>query len=601
MTTTKNSVVPLASNPAPIIPSRTNDDEIDVKALNGADLEFLIKGNHIQKHDGIYPFWRGADRDGEPFDRYDAVTTVPDDYDPLEGMRLTLRNDLVEPFEGGWASLSYKVNSADESTPDSRRVFCYLGMRDRVEPLPVAQARESHDLTLVFNEIPGEGLLLLVPRYQAIQAGDKATLVMRRFTSAGEERDPITAEYHVTRANLQQLPQWQLAKSSFVPIRGGRVAIHYEVTLVGHSAPLLSPVQTFVVGDASPVDLLRPVDIVGYTGTPLDPGNFPDGLTVRIRAYDALKPGDHVLLHWSSPAHLTPVVLVARMDVSSEVAGEVVFHVPADLLVQGIHNVFYQFARSGRALRSQSLSVEFDIPRELSAPIIEKDKEDDQRVGGRLLDAGDAILGAYVVVPDIAKPGETFEVHWQGYGTYGQQIVSTPVETNGRRFKIDPSVVAANMHQPLDANGRRIKVFYYMVAADGTRSAPSAAVDLRVAPIKLNNTVFCREADGNGNLDQSKLVANGALLRVTGAGLWSFAAIGQLFTIEVQAVAVLREAKPITAAELNSATVEQWLSRAVYGQMEHNKQHTVSGRVSFDAGDSWHKLNDAGLIPRKDR
>ena len=576
--------------------------EIDVSALKGADLEFIIKGDHIKPHSIIFPVWRGVAEDGEPFDKLDSQEEVPKDYDPLKGMVAKIPNRFVEPFEGGWAFLSYKVDDSSEASPDSMRVPCYLGLRERssnAETLAVAQARESHALTINTEGLPADGVRFLVPRYQAIQVGDKATLTVRRFTATGEDKSDVTAEYEVTEENLQQALYWQLSKGSFVPIRdGGRAEVRYEVTLAGSSNPLVSPVQAFTVTRvASGVDLLPKASIDGDSGVPLDPGLFPDGLTVRLPMYADVQPGDHVLLHWKGPAQPEPVVFAARMDASSPEGKEVVFQVPPDLLVDGEHTVFYQFARSGQALSAEALSIKFEKPRELSAPAIEGASEDGE--GRQKLQAVDAILGAYVVVPDVAVPGETVEVHWEGYQNNGRQVIDTPEEAGGRRFKIAPAVVAANMHQPLEPNGRRFKVYYYVIDAKGVRSKPSAAVDLRVLPLALGNNIFCREADGNGNLPEEALTANGALLRVTGAGLWPFAAKDQLFTIAVQDVAVLRDAKPITAAEMSSATVDQWLSRAVYGGMEDNKQYTVTGEVSFDNGDSWHSLEPARLTPKK--
>jgi len=576
--------------------------EIDVSALKGADLEFIIKGDHIKPFDIVFPVWRGAAKNNEPFDKLDSQEEVPKDYDHLVGMIAKIPNRFVELFEGGSAFLSYKVNASDEASPDSKRVPCYLGLRDRgsnAETLAVAQVRESHDLTINTEVLPADGVRFLVPRYQAIQVGDKATLTVRRFTATGEDKGDVTAAYEVTAENLQHIPYWQLSKGSFLPIRdGGRAEVHYEVTLAGSSDPLVSPVQAFTVTRvASGVDLLPKASIDGDSGVPLDPGFFPDGLAVRLPMYAGVQPGDHVLLHWKGPAHPEPVVFTARMDASSLEGKEVVFHVPPDLLVVGEHTVFYQFARSGQALSAEALAVEFKVPRALSAPVIELASQDGP--GGQQLQAVDAILGAYVVVPDVALPGETVEVHWEGYLKNGRQVTDTPEEAGGRRFKIAPAVVAANMHQPLDPDGRRLSVYYYVIDAKGVRSKPSAAVDLRVVPLALGNNIFCREANASGELHESKLTPNGALLRVTGAGLWPFAAKDQLFTIAVQGVAVLREAKPITATEMNNATVEQWLSRAVYGEMEDNKQHTVSGDVSFDNGDSWHSLEPARLTPKK--
>lgn len=88
------------------------------------------------------------------------------------------------------------------------------------------------------------------------------------------------------------------------------------------------------------------------------------------------------------------------------------------------------------------------------------------------------------------------------------------------------------------------------------------------------------------------------MLEVYGVLLWPFAATGQLFTLAIQSGAVLRDRAPVTAGELSNARIQQWLSVATYNGLEEDKQYTVYGEVSFDQGDSWHKLRPLLLIPK---
>ncbi|MNN07835.1 hypothetical protein D3C81_1206700 [compost metagenome] len=286
------------------------------------------------------------------------------------------------------------------------------------------------------------------------------------------------------------------------------------------------------------------------------------------------------------------------MDASSLQSDETVFRVDASLLVAGDHQVFYQIARAGHALTSNSLEVEFETPRSLAAPLIERAIADTP--GKQKLLADSAILGAYVTVPDIPlRPGERFEVHWDGYEKNGKQVTETPVEEGGRRFRIDPGVVAANMHQPGADDSRRFSVFYHIVDEDGVRSAPSAAVDLRVQPLVFDVNITCLQAETNGELRRSRLTPNGAMLEVSGALLWPFAAPGQPFTLAIESGTVLRDRVPVTAGEHGNKRIQQWLSVAVYNGLEESKQYTVNGNVSFDSGDSWHALRPLRLTPKK--
>jgi hypothetical protein len=516
----------------------------------------------------------------------------------------SVSNRFVEPFDGGWAFLSYKVDNADEKTPDSGRVFCYLGLRDRdggAETLSVPQARESHDCVVVVPDLETEGVRLFAPRYRAMQAGDSVELVARKFNSdGGEVMPPASAVYNVTEANLAEPLWWDVAKSHFVRVEDGRMEFQYTITLGGNSEEIKSPVQHVAVAKApSPVELLPTPSVDGFSGATLDPGNFPDGVTVRVPSYLGIQVGDYLLLHWKSPARIEPEVQFARMDASSLQGDETVFQIDPSLLVEGDHYVFYQFARAGHALTSDRLDVEFDSARSLPAPAIARSEQDG--AGRQQLLANHALLGAVVTVPDVAlRPGEHFEVHWDGYEQNGKYVTDPPEDKGCRTFKIPPSVVAANMHQPGAIHSRRFNVFYHIVDEDDVRSAPSAAVDLRVHPIVFENNVTCPQADNDGHLKRTALIAGkGAMLKVEAAVLWPFVAPDQPFTLAIENGAVLRDGVPVSPGEYSNNRIEGWLSFAVYDNLVDGKEYTVNGTVSFDNGHSWHGLLPLRLTPKK--
>lgn len=418
-----------ALNPAPDITAHLNEwGEIDVKKLNGNDLEFIIKDAELTFGQSIYPVWRGVAADGTPFDELTAMVDVPADYDTTKTMTALVANRFVEPFEGGWAFLSYKVNDALETTPDSMRVFCYLGLRDRggvTETLPVVQAQQTHDRVIVTSGLATEGVHLLAPSYRAMQIGDSIELETRRFMADGDEyMDPAYNVHEVTKDTMGAPLQWKVPKSHFMRVQGGRVEFQYTITLGANREQIKSPVQVMAVSTApSPIDLLAEPNVDGFTGAPLDPGNFSSGITVRVPAHPDIQVGDYVLLYWQTPNRGEPEVQFARMDVSNLERDETVFHIGAALLVPGDHEVFYQFAREGRALTSDRLVVEFETARELTVPAVERasaDGADKQK-----LLADHAILGAYVTVPDtLLRPGEKFEVHWDGYGEKGSSLAA---------------------------------------------------------------------------------------------------------------------------------------------------------------------------------
>ncbi|MCE1009750.1 hypothetical protein [Pseudomonas monteilii] len=586
-------------DPFPVIPLRNNDGEIDVNALQGQDLEVLIKKPDLQHGQEVFLIWRGVGVDGTPFDELGAAAEVPSDYDPAVGLSLSVKNAMVEPFKDGWAFCSYKVGDFSEATPDSLRLRCYLGVRDKGETLAVVQGRESHDRVINWNELETEGVLMQAPPYQAMQPGHRVELVIRRFDQADVEQTPVSEFHEVTAQNVGLPLLWPVSRSEFTPIRGGRAEMHYQVPLDGN--PLDSPVQVFEITEApSATPVLGAPTVDGYTGDPLDPDKYPQGVMVRVPAHPDMQAGDFVLLHWRVAQSADTLLQVARMDASSLEAKETLFLIGPQALQTGNNNVFYQYGRDGRALTSDTLTVVVEAPRNLIAPIIDHAIADG--TDKQVLNARNAIDGAYVNVPEFdLRSGESIEVHWLGHPNGGQQVVREPEPGTERRYKVDPGVVAANMHQPGDIEGRRFTVRYKIVDSEGAVVDESSPVNLRVAPLAPNPTMACPQAEANGDLKRSRLTANGAQLLISGLGLWSFAAPGQLLTIRVDGLAsgVLRNKVAITVTEFEDARVQQWLSRAVYEQMTDNLQYTVSAEVSYDKGDSWHALPTLKLTPRK--
>lgn len=590
-------------NPLPIVPLRNDTTmALDLDALGSDPLYITIKGNHIGGGDEVYMIWRGAAPDGTPFDELGAAQRVPNDYDPAVGWDgFFISNRLVVSTKDGWGFISYKVNDPAESSEDSFRVFCYVGKRPQPagERLPVAQALQSHDRVIVWDELETDGVLFLVPPYQAMQEGDRVDLVLTGYTSDGTQQPPETERLDVTADDVGQALQCWFAKSIFTRIREGRAEVQYRITLAGRPPELSSAVQTFSVARLpSTVDLLPKPEVEGYTGGPIDPGVYPRGLTVRVPSYPGLQPSDHLLLYWQDAITPVPDVQVARMDLSSVEASEIVFSIAAGALKPaGERSLLYHFAREGEAMASEPLSLQVVPGRQLQLPIIEQaenDGEEKQR-----LFATSVITGAYVIVPEIdLAPGERIEVVWQGPVDEARQVVDTPEKDSPRRFKIAPGVIAASMHQPSAPESRRFPVFYRIVA-DGAPDLPSPSIDLRVEPLAVSSypTLFCAIPSApTGDLHEDQLQPQGALLRLMP---WSFIGLGQLLTLYVEDVAVLRDAQPVTAEEIAAGWVDQWLSKEVFARMENGKVHRVHAKISFDSGVSDHRMPALGLTPHK--
>ncbi|WP_166367084.1 hypothetical protein [Pseudomonas akapageensis] len=587
----------------PNIPDLTANNEIDVDALGSDNLVTYIKYPGIALGDVIWPNWRGCSAVGQAHDLADARVDVSEEegYTEALGMPVAIPNALLQALNQGWAFYSYAVSlpqDPDDRGPESVRQFCYVGLRPlRTTQLPVVQLRESHDLHLGVDDIGSAGATAVVPPYQAMQAGDKVRLIFQGFYEGYPE--PEWSQLKTLQPEDVGAPMvWRIPRVEFDFIEGGHADIHYVIEYSESSQRTTSPTQTFRI-EPLQATLLPELRIDDYTGGPLDPNLFPNGLTVRIDPYPGLQVDDWLLLYWRGPNEAGSVVQALRLDLTSVQSESLVLRIEPQWLDVNIGaqvSVFYQYAREGGALTSQALPLAVQMPRELSPPQIEQAVAEggSGEHKGRLAASTATHNGAFVNVPEsvVVGVGESLEVHWRGHENGGRHVAERPHSgQTPKRFQIPSSAIAANMEQNAEAEAKRFEVVYRLNMAGG-QHLDSEPFNLRITPLAQSSypTIQCKQAQGNSTLSLAS-VPSGADLELN---KWSFMAVGQQVTISATGINpsnqpvhwTIRNKVAVTEEEFSGNRVEASLPRDFLRQLKLNNQFSVAVTVSFDGGES---------------
>ncbi|HDS1802877.1 TPA: hypothetical protein QEM76_005604 [Pseudomonas putida] len=581
---------------APTIEGLTALNEIDLDALGDKPLTTLIKYTGMELNDHVVVRWLGRSAAGEAYD-YTAEYFLGGGN--LEGLEVQIANSYIKDAAGGEAFYSYS-RETDGVKPKaaSLRTFCYIGVRPnrQVETLSVLQVVDSHGLIIQPDKLPGSGMRVVVPPYQAMQADDKVTLTVECYEPDGkldatwEEVVTVTQDHFGESAISGTVP-----KQNFDWIDPGYVLATYEIKFAA-GGQLEAPVQRLEVDSkgALPGYLGKP-SIDGYNeGDPLDPRSFPNGLLVKLPDYPGIADSDYLTLQWPIPGG-TPYMPSMRVDPSIRAAGSILFRISPETLAisQGANvSVSYLYGREGEALRSEVLQVNVQPTRLLNVPLVEGAAPDGGAESGNIL-ADLSISGVYVnVPPGIQLPQEELHVHWAGPGPLGEYVTKAPASPEKPlRFFIPPEYVATNMGQTQADTSWRFNVFYRLSTDAGTY-IDSMPYKLRIKPLDIATLPTVDLTDGP--VEFSKLPDAGARLSMI---KWPFIARGQLLTIVMEGVDprgngvefIVRDAKAITDAEVRDGVKNEMVPKSEFRKLNIGDNFTLYARVSFNGGEFYLK------------
>lgn len=591
--------------PEPSIPLMDDYNTIDLGDV-GPQLQTWIKYPGMALGDKVYPNWRGCGADKQAYDMAGFSIEVSEDagYDATLGLPVPIPATVLIGLDQGWVMYSYTVALQGGAIgPESLRQFCYVGVRSGLAALlPVAQLRDSHDLTLDPDLVVGSSTAAVVPPYLAMRVQDKVTLTFAGYYD-GELDDEWSQAKTLVAADLGKPLVWQVPKGQLSWIEDGYAEVGYRVDYAGGEGSSESPLQTFQIRTEESSRLIAPW-IEGYApGEDLDPGYFPDGLVVHVAPWADMRDGDRLLLHWLGEREAGNVTKELRIDPSMVDSGIILLRIEPEWLqasLGGEVHMFYQYAREGAAHSGEALTLPIRQPLDLQPPIVDKaTAEGGNGENKGVLLAQNALTGTYVDVPAsvVLPPDVSLEVHWDGHPAGGKHVATSPVGGEGRRFQIPASAIAANI---AEGDSKRFEVFY-RVLEDEKPAVDSQPFNLRIEPADRQRypSPQCAQA-GAGVLSLARVPAAGADLSLAE---WYFMAEGHLLTLEAKGVTaagqpvtqVVRNAQPVTAAEFAARRIEAKLIKAFLSSLWIDQNFTLTARVSYDGGESQVLFQDTNL------
>lgn len=589
-------------NPLPTIPDLKEGDWIDLDELGGQGLRTYLKfpGMTVDYH-VLWPRWIGCGALGETVDfvcsRVDVTTSAG--YTPALGMPVNIPHELLMSLERGLAFYSYSVSNLDDLCnrgPESLRRFCFIGERPiRLESLPVAQIRESHELARDPAAVGSSGAQAVVPPYAAMSVGDFITFIWQGYYQ-GDPEPPVVLTLRLKAEHLGQPITFSVPQSEMDFSDSAEVCYSIEYAN-GMGERGESERQTFQI--KRPVAARLPaLQINNHTGGPINPGAFPNGLTVRIQpSYADIRQGDRVLVYGVASRADRSIVTSLRVDRSVLDRGLIELPIPQQWLLNNVNSTVtlsWQYARAGSGLSSQPLTLDISKPLYLPAPIVEGATAGADLTGFLQPD----VTGAYVNVPEEAETGTgKVEMLWCGHPEGGQYTAPSPVGGTGRRFFIPPTAIAANMSAT-----RFFEVFYRVTPQGQEVHEDSVRFNLRIVPLADTRypSTQCTQAQGGSSLSLAR-VPDGADLTVA---QWPFMAEGQRLKIVARGVRAagggpiditVRNSVPVTQLEFNSKRIAAKLPRTFLLSLRLNESFSLETSVSFDGGETYWPFRDTNL------
>ncbi|MDO7900289.1 hypothetical protein [Pseudomonas citrulli] len=473
---------------------------------------------------------------------------------------------------------------SDDKVPQAPGAF-----REVVGKLPVPHIKESHERSVKISDVTAAGASAVVPPYQAMRVGDEVIFSWQGYFQGVPE--PVYQESKQIRAeHLQQPLTFTVPYIEIRSIEGEHADISYRVEYAEQpSQPSESEQQRIDIVDPGSA-LLPSLSVKGHTAGPINPGHYPDGLTLQVKPlYLDIQENDWVLLYWTGSEKAKSVTKALRVDRSTVDSGLFEFYIEPHWLTVNSNaqvKVLYQYARAGVARSAEPLLLEISKPLHLPPPIIEDVTPGADNHGTWAATTN----GAYVNVPDTAEIGTgNVEVHWQGHPNGGRHIATVPV--SGRRFHIPATAIAANMSTL--AQGRYFPVFY------SVEGEPSVHFNLLVTPLPATRyPATTSEHITGGRMHLSEVPFSGADLVIESPGFdaWPFMAQGQLLTMEATAAHLsypVRNARPVTEAEFRNKKITAKLpKREFLESLQNGEEFSLTARVSFDGGETFTPFRD---------
>lgn len=580
---------------APSIPLLSNNT-VDPEDLNGGPLNTYANYVNPQLGDRLHQSWLGLAEDGKPVDVKGSIDVDPANELP-EGFLMQVANHFVLELDKGQVFYSFFLQRGGEPLPgeESKRIHFGIGKHGL---LSGPQIKDSHDLQLDVAAVEGSITIAVVP-YGVMAKGDVVKLIWKGERSNGlpgpvVNLPPKTLSDSDTDPtnNPGEVLTWSVLKSNLLPLQGGRLTLHYEITYASPSSRVdtRSAQRSFLISPPVSAELsaARVKDLVGSVITP---EQFPAGIRVVVPIYPGIRVGDEVLVYGTRLAPGSGLdrntVQYVKVDATHIASGRLEVPIAAKWLLDnrgGAVSLRYQYARPDAA--GSGVPLELTVSEALKLPTPSVDRS--VTAGGRdELNPILAINGAYITIPAEATVGDRpVTAHWKGFGASGSHEEQTPSQLEPMKFMVPREVLPANF-------GKTVEVTYEV---SGQFSQPS--LELYIRHLTSHPGIVCEKVQVGSPATLKRSDVPDAGLVVT-LDPWSFISTRHLVRLWLVGVGIdEREILPVRevlAGEVTSG-VKTRLLRTHLAGIATNAVFTLKSSVSFDEGNSTVPFNNSLLI-----
>ncbi|WDM58126.1 hypothetical protein K4A76_16890 [Pseudomonas sp. NEEL19] len=586
--------------PMPDVPALDANNSLDADALDEM-LDTLICYPGIVEGDTLDIDLRGCAADGSPSDHL-QVALVVDELDDQGCYHCLIPAGRFSGLKGGWVFYAYtahtRVGTPGETYEASLRRFFYVNRELPAQGgLPVAQLLESHDLTVVVDDLGGQDAHLVLLPYQAMSEGDQFTCSWSLvFPDSDIELQKGTIGHTVGPDDINRAVSLPFPHSILVTGSGLALKVSYRIDYVGNTRFSDSPMQTLLIVNSDPglPGLLPPPRVrdvpPGADGTVIiDPDAYPEGITLEFAPYAGMSDRDGVvlLLQYASG---TSEALGMRLDLTSvdsqffafSLDGQWVRDHRGDKVV-----LSYQCARGGYDGRSQDLSIDIKTQLKLPTPSVEDAVPGDD--GGEYdgsIDGWNSLnFGSAILIPDLLDlpVGAELSAHWRGFTEAGSQSFS--LASDQKRCAVPANLILPNLDRVVEVS--------CSVSLGGEHLGSSDAYRLHVVEDIVKDRlpgIQCQPVD-NGTVSLAKVPDEGLELSVD---YWKGMAAGQQVTLEVHGLVggasktfYPRCKVAVSDEEEVAERIVAHFERAQLSELALNQIFQVQGSVSFDEGASF--------------
>lgn len=593
--------------PMPDVPALDANNSLDADALDEM-LDTLICYPGIVEGDKLDIDLRGCAADGSPSDHLQVALLV-DELDDQGCYHCLIPAERFSGLKGGLVFYAYaahtQVDTPGETCEASLRRFFFVNRELSAQGgIPVAQLMESHDLTVVVDDLGGQDAHLLLLPYQAMSEGDQLTCSWSLvFPEDDVEVQKGTIGHPVGPDDIDRVVSLPFPHAILASGIGLALKVCYRVTYAGNTRFTDSPMQTLRVVQSDPglPDLLPPPRVrdvpPGADGTVIiDPDDYPEGITLEFAPYADMSDRDGVvlLLQYASGAS---EALGMRLDLTSVDSQFFAFSLDGQWVCDHRGDkvmLSYQCARVGYDGRSQDLIIDIRTHLKLPTPSVEDAVPGDE--GGEYDGSIDGWVslnrGSAILIPDLSDLpiGAQLTAHWRGFTKAGSQ--SFPLASGQLRCAVPAELIPPNLDRIVEVS--------CSVSLGDEHLGSSDAYRLRVNDTvkEYLPSIQCQPVE-NGNVSLSKVPDEGLELRVS---YWKGMAADQLVTLEVHGLVggvsksfYPRDKVAVSDEEALAERIVAHFEKAQLSELALNQTFQVQGSVSFDGGASFKPFKGLSL------